>query len=150
MRSPDHVSSRYVIYGDVSLGTRIDRIYYKWKRLTSAWKRCFDWVGRMIPRGSQKANSLAIAGFLAPFAMAGITGILILGFEEDITSSWVSIIYLTIVPLGLLTGIILCLKSIPLIEELGDKDYAYSGLTLNILFLVVYIISVVYFISSPI
>jgi len=104
----------------------------------------------MTPRGPRKANSLAIAGFLAPFAAAGITGILILGFEEDITSSWVSILYLTIVPLGLLTGVILCLKSIPLIEELGDKDYAYSGLTLNILFLIVYIISVIYFFFSPI
>lgn len=105
----------------------------------------FDWVGRMMPRGSQKANSLAIAGFLAPFVAAGITGILILAFGEEITSSWASISYLTIVPLTLLTGIVLCLKSIPLIEKLGDKDYAYSGLTLNILFLIVYITSVIYF-----
>jgi hypothetical protein len=104
----------------------------------------------MTHRGSQKANSLAIAGFLAPFAAAGIAGILILGFGEEITSSRVSILYLTIVPVALLTGLILCLKSIPLIEELGDKDYAYSGLTLNILFIIVYITSLIYFLSSPI
>jgi hypothetical protein len=103
----------------------------------------------MMNRGSQKANSLAIAGFLAPFVAAGITGILILGFGEDVTSFRVSILYLTIVPLVLLTGLVFSLKSIPLIEKLGDRDYAYSGLTLNILFLIVYITSVAYFLSSP-
>jgi len=103
----------------------------------------------MTPRGSQKPNSLAVAGFLAPFAAAGIAGTLILGFGRDVTSSWVSILYLTIVPLVLLTGLVLSLKSIPLIEELGDKDYAYSGLTLNVLFLIVYITSMIYFLSLP-
>jgi hypothetical protein len=103
----------------------------------------------MTPRGLQKPNSLAIAGFLAPFAAAGITGILILGFGEEIASLRVSILYLTIVPLVLLTGLMLSLKSIPLIEKLGDRDYAYSGLTLNILFLIVYIISVIYFFFMP-
>jgi hypothetical protein len=103
----------------------------------------------MTPRGSQKPNNLAIAGFLAPFAAAGISGILILGFGEDVTSFRVSILYLTIVPLVLLTGLICSLRSIPLIEKLGDRDYAYSGLTLNILFLIVYITSVIYFLFSP-
>jgi len=105
-------------------------------------------MGRMRAQGSQKPNSLAIAGFLAPFAAAGITGILILWFERDATSFWIPVLYLTMVPLVLLAGLVLCLKSIPLIEELGDKDYAYSGLTLNVLFLMVYITSVIYFLSS--
>ena len=94
-------------------------------------------------------GSLAVAGFLAPFIAAGITGVLILGLGEDVTSSWISILYLTVVPLALLTGLVCSLKSIPLIDTLGDKDYAYSGLTLNILFLIVYITSLIYFLSSP-
>jgi hypothetical protein len=103
----------------------------------------------MMTERSQKPNSLAIAGFLAPFVAAGIAGLLILGFEEDITSLRISILYLVMVPLVLLTGIVCSLKSIPLIEKLGDRDYAYSGLTLNILFLIVYITSVIYFLSLP-
>ena len=98
-----------------------------------------------MPRGPQRANSLAISGFLAPFVAAGTTGILILGFGEGITSFRGAVLYLTIVPLILLTGIICSLKSIPLIEKLGDKDYAFSGLTLNILFLMVHILSVIYY-----
>jgi hypothetical protein len=98
---------------------------------------------------SQNPNSLAIAGFLAPFVAAGITGLLLLGLGEDLKPFKVSIAYLTITPLILLTGIVLSLKSIPLVQELGDKDYAYSGLILNILFLIVYITSLIYFFSSP-
>jgi len=77
---------------------------------------------------SQKPNSLAIAGFLAPFVAAGITGLLLLSLGEDLKPFKVSIAYLTITPLILLTGVVLSLKSIPLVEEFGDKDYAYSGL----------------------
>lgn len=99
--------------------------------------------------GFQKPNSLAIAGFLAPFVAAGITGLLLLGLGEDLKPFKVSIAYLTITPLILLTGIVLSLKSIPLVQELGDKDYAYSGLILNILFLIVYATSLIYFFSSP-
>ncbi len=99
--------------------------------------------------GFQKPNNLAIAGFLAPFVAAGITGLLLLGLGEDLKPFKVSIAYLTITPLILLTGIVLSLKSIPLVEELGDKDYAYSGLILNILFLIVYVTSLIYFFFSP-
>jgi len=45
----------------------------------------------------------------------------------------------------MLTGVVSSVKSIPLIEEKGDKDYAYSGLTLNLLFMLVYITSLIYF-----
>jgi len=106
-------------------------------------------TGLMMLPGSQKPNSLAIAGFLAPFVAAGITGLLLLCLGEDLKPFKVSIVYLTITPLILLTGIVLSLKSIPLVQELGDKDYAYSGLILNILFLIVYATSLIYFFSSP-
>ena len=103
----------------------------------------------MALSGSQKPNSLAIAGFLAPFVAAGITGLLLLGLGEGLRPFNISITYLTITPLILLTGIILSLKSIPLIQEFGDRDYAYSGLILNILFLIVYVTSLIYFFSPP-
>jgi len=97
--------------------------------------------------GFQKPNSLAIAGFFAYFVAAGITGLLLLAVGEDLKPFKVSIAYLAITPLILLTGIVLSLKSIPLVQELGDKDYAYSGLILNILFLFVYVTSLIYFFS---
>lgn len=103
----------------------------------------------MTTSGVQKPNTLAIAGFLTPFVAAGITGLLILGLGEDIKSFKISILYLTIVPLILLAGLVFSLKSIPLIQKLGDKDYAYSGLVLNLLFLVVYVTSLIYFSSLP-
>ncbi len=99
----------------------------------------------MTTSGTQKPNTLAIAGFLAPFVAAGITGLLILCLGEDIKSFKISLLYLTIVPLILLAGLFFSLKSIPLIQKLGDKDYAYSGLVLNLLFLVVYVTSLIYF-----
>ena len=101
----------------------------------------------MLP-GSQKPNSLAIAGFLAPFVAAGITGLLLLCLGEDLKPFKVSIAYLTITPLILLAGVVLSLKSIPLVEEFGDKDYACSGPILNILFLIVFITSLIYFFPS--
>ena len=99
--------------------------------------------------GFQKQNGPAIAGFLAPFVAAGFTGLLLLSLGEDLKPLKVSIAYLTVTPLILLTGIVLSLKSIPLVQKFGDKDYAYSGLTLNILFLIVYITSLIYFYSLP-
>ena len=104
--------------------------------------------GKMKTYGSPKPNTLAILGFLTPFVGAGITGLLILGLGEDIKSFKIAVLYLTIVPLILLTGFFFSLKSIPLIEKLGDKDYAYSGLVLNVLFFIVYITSLIYFFSS--
>lgn len=94
--------------------------------------------------GPQKPNSRAVAGFLAPFVAAGITGALVLGFQGNVTSLGASVIYLTVVPIVLVAGLVLSLCSIPFIETLGDKDYAYSGLTLNILFLIVYLTSVLF------
>jgi len=124
---------------------KIDKkLYYRLTWLTSPGKT-ISLPGKRMHRGPQKANSLAIAGFLVPFAAAGITGALILWFGEEVISCWASMVYVTVVPLILLTGLVLSLKSIPLIEKRGDRDYAYSGLTLNVLFLIVFILSVIYF-----
>ncbi len=82
---------------------------------------------------------------MLPFVAAAVTGILILIDRGDFNLLRFSIPYLTIVPLVLLSGLVSSLKSIPLIPERGDKDYAYSGLTLNFLFTGVYVVSLIYF-----
>jgi hypothetical protein len=99
----------------------------------------------MKPHPFRKTNHRAVAGFLCPFLAAGVAGFLVLMGREDFTVIKYSISYLTVVPAILLSGLILSLKSIPLIREFGDRDYAYSGLTMNILFIFIYIISVIYF-----
>ena len=96
----------------------------------------------------RKSNHLAIAGFLLPFASAAVTGLLILAGRDDPESLKNSIVYLILVPLILLAGLAASIRSIPLVDELGDKDYAYSGLTLNILSIFVYITSLIYFFSA--
>lgn len=99
-------------------------------------------------RELRKTNHPAIAGFLLPFVAAAVTGALLLIVREDLKSLKFSIPYLVLVPMILLGGLVSSLKSIPLIPERGDKDYAYSGLTLNIFFLVVYVTSLLYFFFS--
>ncbi len=99
-------------------------------------------------RELKKTNHPAIAGFLLPFVAAAVTGALLLIVREDLKSLKFSIPYLVLVPMILLGGLVSSLKSIPLIPERGDKDYAYSGLTLNIFFLVVYVTSLLYFFFS--
>jgi len=93
----------------------------------------------------KKANSLAVAGFLAPFVAAGVLCGLLLITRDEFKSSKIFIIYQIAIPLILITGIVLGIKSIPHIPELGDKDYAYTGLFLSIFFLVVFILSLIYF-----
>ena len=95
----------------------------------------------MGPYGFRKVNHLAIIGFLLPFAAAALLGLLLMFGIADFRSLRFSLFYLVAVPLALLAGTILSLKSIPLIEDRGDQDYAYSGLTLNILFIFVYVVS---------
>ncbi len=93
----------------------------------------------------KKANTLAVAGFLAPFVAAGITCGLLLMAGDDFKSSKVFIAYQLAIPLVLIIGVVLGVKSIPHIPRLGDKDYAYSGLLLNVFFLVVFLLSLIYF-----
>ncbi len=96
----------------------------------------------------RKINHLAIAGFLLPFASCGIVGALILWAREDISSLRFLLSYFSLVP-GVLGGGLFCsIRSIGLIEEQNDKDYAYSGLTLNIVFLLIYFVSIIYFLGG--
>ena len=103
----------------------------------------------MRPYEFRTTNHLAVAGFLLPFVAAGFTGILLLIGKEDFKSLKFSVIYFTVVPLIMLAGLISSIKSIPLIGEKGDKDYAYSGLTLNILSVCIYVTSLFYFFLTP-
>jgi hypothetical protein len=95
----------------------------------------------------KKTNHLAVAGFLLPFVAAGAMALLFLWLGDDSHSLAFLVPYWTLIPLVLIAGLVASLKSIPLIEECNDKDYAYSGLTLNILFIFFYLISLIYFLS---
>ena len=93
----------------------------------------------------KKANTFAIIGFLAPFVAAGITCGLLLIAGDEFKVSRVFLVYELVIPLVLITGVVLCIKSIPQIPELGDKDYAYTGLFLGIFFLAVFLLSLTLF-----
>jgi hypothetical protein len=93
----------------------------------------------------KKSNNLAVLGFLVPFVGAAITGGLVLVVKKDFDSPKFLIPYLSLVPFVLLCGLVCSIRSIPLIPDLGDKDYAYAGVTLSILFIIIYISSILYF-----
>jgi hypothetical protein len=90
----------------------------------------------------RKANHLAIIGFLCPFLAAGITAAFLLGEGPGSQAHIYSPYYLVTNPVILGAGVILSLRSIKRIETLGDRDYAYSGLVLNLLFLTLYLMSI--------
>jgi hypothetical protein len=92
----------------------------------------------------RKSNHHAIAGFLMPFLCAGFASCYVLFGEGDYTSSRFLISFLGIIPVLLTAGVLLSVKSIGFIEEKGDKDYAYSGLVLNLFFALLYLISLLY------
>jgi hypothetical protein len=98
--------------------------------------------------GFRKTNNRAIAGFLLPFVAAGLASILVLGFDKDSLPFPLWVPFVTVIPLILILGLTLSLKSVPFIEKLGDKDYAYSGLVLNIFFILFYIASLIYYLWS--
>ncbi len=95
--------------------------------------------------GFRKANTRAIAGFLLPFVAAGLAAILVLGFEQDTLPFQLWVPFITVIPVILVLGLVLSFKSLPFIETLGDKDYAYSGLVLNFFFILFYITSLIYY-----
>jgi hypothetical protein len=96
----------------------------------------------------RKTNNRAIAGFLLPFVAAGLASVLVLGFDKDSLPFQLWVPFVTVIPLILILGLTLSLKSIPFIEKLGDKDYAYSGLVLNIFFILFYIASLITYLWS--
>jgi hypothetical protein len=93
---------------------------------------------------SRKANHPAIAGFLIPFLCAGFASFYVLFGTGDYGSHLFFVSFLGVVPVLLAAGLFLSIKSSPLIEEKGDKDYAYSGLVLNFFFMLLYLASLVY------
>jgi hypothetical protein len=92
----------------------------------------------------RKTNHPAIAGFLMPFLSAGFASFYVLFGKGDYGSFRFLISFLGIIPVLLAAGLFLSLKSIGLIEEKGDKDYAYSGLVLNLFFALLYLASLLY------
>ena len=95
-------------------------------------------------RGFRKTNHPAIIGFLIPFVVAALASTYVLYHSGDLISFGFWVCFLVIIPLMLLLGLFLSLKSIPLIKDRGDKDYAYSGLVLNIFFILLYLASLIY------
>jgi hypothetical protein len=100
-------------------------------------------VSSVFPSRFSKSNHPAIIGFLVPFAAAGIASITILWGWNDYSFFYFGLTFAAIIPLLLLFGLWLSIKSIPLIQEKGDKDYAYSGLVLNLFFILLYIFSAI-------
>ncbi len=92
----------------------------------------------------RKTNHPAIAGFLMPFLCAGFASFYVLFGKGDYASYRFLISFLGIIPVLLALGLFLSMKSISLIEEKGDKDYAYSGLVLNLFFTLLYLASLIY------
>jgi hypothetical protein len=93
----------------------------------------------------RKQNHHAIAGFLLPFCAAGLAALAILAVGKRHAPQTFSILFLGVIPAILLGGLCLSLRSIPLIVHRGDKDYAYSGLAINIFFAAMYLLSLLYF-----
>jgi hypothetical protein len=92
----------------------------------------------------RKTNHSAIAGFLIPFGCAGFASFYVLFGTGDYASHFFLLSFLGVVPVLLAAGLFLSIRSIFLIEEKGDKDYAYSGLVLNLFFLLLYLASLAY------
>ena len=97
----------------------------------------------MFPRRFRESNHPAIVGFLVPFVAAGIASVSILWGWNEHRVFFFRWTFIAVIPAILLFGLCLSIRSIPLIQEKGDKDYAYSGLALNIFFILLYIFSAI-------
>ncbi len=94
----------------------------------------------------RKTNNRAVLGFILPFLAMGMASVLVLWDRTHGLPVPVWVPLLILVPLLLVAGLLLSIKSIPLIQELGDKDYAYSGLVLNAFLILFLIVSILYYI----
>lgn len=103
---------------------------------------------KVAPQSFAKTNRRAVAGFLAPFVAAGIGGLLILVGKEGFAQPKFLVPFLILVPVTLVAGLVLSIQSIAYVEELGDKDYAYSGLVLNLFSMFFFGLSVTYIFRS--
>jgi len=91
-----------------------------------------------------KVNHPAIAGFLLPFLAAALVSACVLYGGGNVSSLYYKWVFFMFTPLILAAGLYASLRSIPLIPERGDKDYAYSGLVLNLFFILFYLSSLIY------
>jgi hypothetical protein len=104
----------------------------------------FNGAGGIMRSGFRKTNHHAIAGFLLPFVAAGATSAYVLYGNREYTSLFSKAVFLGLIPLILAAGLYASLRSIPFIAERGDKDYAYSGLVLNLFFILLYLYSLIH------
>jgi hypothetical protein len=102
-----------------------------------------------MDRSFRKTNHPAILGFLMPFGVAALASFYVLYGHGDYVSFRFWLCFLALIPLMLLLGLFLSIKSIPRIKDRGDKDYAYSGLVLNIFFILLYLASLIYLLLMP-
>jgi len=79
-----------------------------------------------------------------PFLCAGFASFCVLFGKGDYASCRFLISFLGIIPVLLAAGLFLSIKSLAFIEDKGDKDYAYSGLVLNLFFTLLYLASLIY------
>ena len=101
----------------------------------------------MEPYKLGDVNKLAGRGFFLSLIGAEVMSLFLYCGSKNYGSLLFAVLYLIIVPLIQLTGLVSSLKSILYVEEWGDKDFAQGGLVLNILFLSLYVASLIYFIG---
>jgi hypothetical protein len=101
----------------------------------------------MHPYKLGDVNKLAGIGFFLSLIGAEVMSLLLYFGRKNYGSITFALLYVIIVPLIQLTGLVSSIKSIPYVEDWGDKDYAQGGLFLNILFLSLYIASLIYFVG---
>jgi len=101
----------------------------------------------MSPYELGDVNKLAGIGFFLSLIGAEVMGLLLYCGQKNYGSFIFAFPYVVIVPLIQLAGLVSSLKSIPYVEEWGDRDFAQGGLFLNILFLSLYIASLIYFVG---
>jgi hypothetical protein len=110
------------------------------------WGRpSYEGLAGMRPHEYGDVNKLAGIGFFLSLIGADVMGLMLYFGRKDYMSFKFALSYLSVVPLIQLTGLVSSLKSIHYVEEWGDRDYAEGGLFLNILFLSLFITSLIYF-----
>jgi len=105
---------------------------------------CLPVEGDIMKEQIRKTNHHAVAGFLLPFVAAGAGCGWVLFNKGRIDTPSSLLFLLVVVPLILAAGLVFSLRSLPRIKDLGDRDYAYSGLVLNIFFSLIYLGSIIY------
>ena len=101
----------------------------------------------MRPYEFGDVNKLAGIGFFLSLIGTEVMGLLLYCGQKNYGSLLFAFPYVIIVPLIQLTCLVSSFKSIPFVKEWGDKDFAQGGLILNILFLSLYIASLIYFVG---